>query len=260
MANEHEMGDDMGDVDLSAYATALRSPSVWAPLPADLGGRVIAAVAAERVVGIDEPVATSSEPVARSATTAARRRWIPRVLLPAAAALVLAFGAGLWLGNRDDASVAVDDPADAAAAVTLSGTALGARRHRHRPGLRPRGRVLDPTPRRPPVARPAGRVLRGVAAVGRRRPGERRHVPHARRRRLGRAVVGGRRRRLSHAAGDQADRGPGGVLAAGRALRAGRLRRPRHGRRAGPRPLPAEILSRRRSGFLTAVVTLMDSD
>ena len=124
MANEHEMGDDMGDVDLSAYATALRSPSVWAPLPADLGGRIIAAVAAERVVGIDEPVATSSEPVALGASTAARRRWIPRVLLPAAAALVLAFGAGLWFGDRDDTSVAVDDPADAAAAVTLSGTAL----------------------------------------------------------------------------------------------------------------------------------------
>ena len=124
MANEHEMGDDMGDVDLSAYATALRSPSVWAPLPDDLGGRVLAAVGAERVVVGDEPAATSTDPVARTATTRARRRWVSRVLLPAAAALLLAFGAGLWLGNRGDASVAVDDPADAAAAVTLSGTAL----------------------------------------------------------------------------------------------------------------------------------------
>jgi hypothetical protein len=123
MGNEHEIDDDTGDVDLSAYATALRNPSVWAPLPADLGGRILAAVDAERVVGDHERVAAASEPAARGTTTGTRR-WIPRVLVPVAAALVLAFGAGLWLGNRDDAGVAGDDPADAAAGVTLSGTAL----------------------------------------------------------------------------------------------------------------------------------------
>ena len=153
------------------------------------------------------------------------------MLLPAAAALVLAFGAGLWLGNRDDASVAVDDPADAAAAVTLSGTALA-------PDATASGLIFD---------RGAGYSIR--LHVDGLSPAPQGEYYEGWLQSVGGDLVSVGTFHMRGGDGSvvlwsgvgvddyptllvtEADRGPGGVLAAGGALRAGRLRRPRTGRR-----------------------------
>ena len=130
MTHEQDMGEGPElagvDVDLSAFAPALHSASVWAVAPSDLGDRVLTVIAHERAATATTDGATlgTDATVTPIAAASGRRRWLLRAVLPAAAAVVLAFGAGVWLGRNDEPAVAVDDPADAAATVSLTGTEL----------------------------------------------------------------------------------------------------------------------------------------
>ena len=219
---------------LERFGATLRSAAVWEDPPDDLGDRIVAQVntlrAAASSTDPSAPTPTPTPPPPASLDEERRRRhgrgWLWPGLAVAAAALV-AFAAGALLTGGDDDQRSREPVAD----VELTPTDLGAGGIGRRHGRRRRRRILHQHRRRRPAAGAGGGVLRGlVARHGDRRLGQRRHVPHARRRRPSGAVVRGPDRSL-----------PG----AGRHLRGRRVDRRRPRRHPPRRPAPAPLTTRR---------------
>jgi len=123
--------DDLGDLEattavLDALGPSLRDRAVWSEPPASLGDSIVAAIAAERVTS-PAPPATADLDVQRGRRRPAR--WLGAV---AAAALVLAIGAGVVLTREGDeqpgeqlAITGTDLAPDASATAVVDDTGAG---------------------------------------------------------------------------------------------------------------------------------------
>ncbi|CAN5633761.1 hypothetical protein BH18ACT3_BH18ACT3_16040 [soil metagenome] len=123
--------DELGDLEattavLDALGPSLRDRAVWSEPPASLGDSIVAAIAAERVTS-PAPPATADLDVQRRRRRPAR--WLGTV---AAAALVLAIGAGVVLTREGDeqpgeqlAITGTDLAPDASATAVVDDTGAG---------------------------------------------------------------------------------------------------------------------------------------